>query len=97
MTRRRVVTPSRVDADVSPADGAGVDAFGRIRTSEPTNRFDVEFTHDLQPLLVDAITAGGFSPLGTPGWVEPVSPPTGWGPKAAFRCLAIFLARWVTC
>lgn len=59
MTRRRVVTPSRVDAEVSPADGAGVDAFGRVRTSEPTNRFDVEFTHDLQPLLVDAITAGG--------------------------------------
>lgn len=59
MTRRRVITPARVDAEVSNADGAGIDAFGRARVSEPTNRFDVEFTHDLQPLLIDAITAGG--------------------------------------
>lgn len=38
--------------------GTYFDAFGRLRVSETGNRFDVEFTHDGQPLIMDQFTAG---------------------------------------
>lgn len=40
------------------ADDTNHDAFGRDRVAEPANRFDVEFTYDKQPLLMESITAG---------------------------------------
>lgn len=38
-----------------------VDAFGRLRTSDPSNRFDCEFIYDKQPTLIDEVTAGSGS------------------------------------
>lgn len=35
-----------------------MDAFGRLRVSQPTNRFDAHFTYDLQPLLFEQLTNG---------------------------------------
>lgn len=46
---------------VSDADDFNHDAFGRDRVSNPANRFDVEFTYDLQPLIMEAISAGSAS------------------------------------
>ena len=36
-----------------------LDAFGRIRVSEPNNRFDCEFINDEQTLITDQVTSGG--------------------------------------
>jgi hypothetical protein len=44
---------------VTFADGPQLDAFGRVRTSETAQRFDIEFIYDTQPLLADIVTAGG--------------------------------------
>jgi len=40
-------------------DSLSVDAFARLRISAPTNRFDVEFIYDKQPLIIDEVTSGG--------------------------------------
>ena len=42
---------------ISFADGAGLDAFGRLRVSNPQGLFDSQFTYNLQPLLYEQITA----------------------------------------
>lgn len=39
-------------------DGAQLDAFGRVRTSQPTFIFDSQFTYDLQPLMWEQVTSG---------------------------------------
>lgn len=36
-----------------------LDKFGRVRTSDPSNRLDVEFLYDKQPELYDEVTSGG--------------------------------------
>ena len=41
-----------------PAFGANLDAFGRQRTSETGQRFDVEFLYDLQPDIFSAHVGG---------------------------------------
>jgi len=46
---------------VSLADGAQLDAFGRLRVAGTGLRADVEFTLDAMPLLMESITAGGAS------------------------------------
>jgi hypothetical protein len=38
-------------------DGANLDAFSRLRTSQSHSLFDSQFTYDLQPLLFEQITA----------------------------------------
>ena len=43
---------------ITGADDFYHDAFGRLRASEPGNRFDVEFSNDLQPLLMDQVIVG---------------------------------------
>lgn len=42
-------------------DGWERDSFGRLRTSDPANRFDVEFNNDHQPLIMERIELGGAS------------------------------------
>ena len=41
------------------ADSASLDAFGRVRTSGPGQRLDVEFLYDLQDEFFDAVTNNG--------------------------------------
>jgi hypothetical protein len=38
-------------------DSPSIDAFGRVRVSQPESRFDAQLTYDLQPLLYQQITA----------------------------------------
>ena len=40
------------------AGGAGSDAFGRLRISEPTTLFNVSFQYDAQPLLMNTVVNG---------------------------------------
>lgn len=40
-------------------DGANLDAFSRLRVSNPTGIFDAQFTYDLAPLQFEAIAANG--------------------------------------
>lgn len=44
--------------NVSFADSANIDAFSRLRVSNPTNVFDCQFTYGLQPLVFEAVTSG---------------------------------------
>ena len=48
-------------SQVEFGDSASLDAFGRLRVSEPSNRADIEFIYDKQPTLMDEVTAGGGS------------------------------------
>lgn len=43
---------------MQPADGPAVDAFSRLRISQAEGVFDSQFTHDLNPLVMEAVTAG---------------------------------------
>ena len=49
-------TPS--NTPIYYSDSANMDAFSRIRVSNPTYVFDSQFTYDLQPLLYGQITSG---------------------------------------
>lgn len=40
-------------------DSASIDAFSRVRISNPISRFDAQMTYDLQPLLMQQATNGG--------------------------------------
>lgn len=40
-------------------DTQDLDAFGRVRVSEPFNIFDMQFTYDLQPLFFEEAATGG--------------------------------------
>ena len=44
---------------ITVGDGANLDAFSRVRVSEPSAVFDAQFTYDLQPLVFEQITANG--------------------------------------
>lgn len=56
-----------IDADVtlsssiSISDGGNLDAFGRLRTSNPTTLFDTQFQYGDQPLFWDTQLTGGAS------------------------------------
>lgn len=39
-------------------DSSSVDAFSRLRISEPVSRFDAQFTYGLQPLIYEQLTNG---------------------------------------
>lgn len=39
-------------------DSPSLDAFGRLRTSQPISRFDAQLTYGLQPLLYEQLTNG---------------------------------------
>lgn len=49
------ITPS---LPVKFGDSPSVDAFSRLRISEPISRFDAQLTYDLQPLLYEQLTNG---------------------------------------
>lgn len=40
-------------------DSQDLDAFGRVRVSNPFNIFDMQFTYDLQPLFFEELATGG--------------------------------------
>lgn len=47
------------DVSITTQDSQAVDAFGRLRVSEPFNVFDMQFTYDLQPLFFEESVTGG--------------------------------------
>lgn len=44
-------------SEVTIADSANLDAFSRLRVSQPTAVFDAQLTYDLQPTIFEQITA----------------------------------------
>jgi len=44
--------------NVGIADGANLDAFSRLRTSNPNGLLDSQFTYDLQPLIFEQLVTG---------------------------------------
>lgn len=52
-------------APVSFADSANIDAFGRLRISNPIALFDSEFEYDLQPQLWNTAITGAAPPTAT--------------------------------
>ena len=48
-----------MDSAVTIKDSANLDAFSRLRVSNPLTSFNGQFTYDLLPLLYESITAGG--------------------------------------
>ena len=50
-----------VSVPVTASDDFTIDAFGRARTSQTGQRFDLEFIYNKQPLIVDDITSGSGS------------------------------------
>ena len=46
-------------SSIAYKDSASLDAFSRLRVSNPTYLFDAQFTYDVQPLLFESITANG--------------------------------------
>lgn len=49
---------SIVSSDVSIADSANLDAFSRLRVSNPLILHNAQFTYDLAPILFEQITSG---------------------------------------
>jgi hypothetical protein len=47
-----------IDSDVSIRDSANLDAFSRLRISNPLTLFSSQFTYNLNPLLFEQITNG---------------------------------------
>lgn len=47
------------NVNIAAQDSPSIDAFGRWRVSNTGQRFDVEFTFDKQPALMDEIISGG--------------------------------------
>jgi hypothetical protein len=47
-----------VDSGVSIKDGPNLDAFSRLRVSQPVTAFSSQFTYNLNPLLFEQITSG---------------------------------------
>lgn len=47
-----------VPSYVAFGDTPSVDSFGRVRTGEPANRFDVEFIYNKQPDIIDEVVSG---------------------------------------
>lgn len=50
--------PFRAVNDVAFRDSANLDAFSRLRVSQPTAVFDAQLTYDLQPTIFEQITNG---------------------------------------
>lgn len=50
--------PYRAVNDVAFRDSANLDAFSRLRVSQPTAVFDAQLTYDLQPTVFEQITNG---------------------------------------
>jgi len=55
--RTNSVPTSGGNVTVAFGDSPSLDAFGRLRVSEPSGRFDSQFTYDLQPLVYEQIIA----------------------------------------
>lgn len=52
------MTDSNADAGVSLRDSANLDAFARLRVSQPANLFDSKLTYDLAPLSWQSVVVG---------------------------------------
>ncbi len=53
------ITGQPINTSIAASDSAGIDAFGRWRTSGTGNRYDSEYIYNKQPLLVDEVISGG--------------------------------------
>ncbi len=53
-----LTNPYRAVTDVAFRDSANLDAFSRLRVSQPTAVFDAQLTYDLQPTIFEQITNG---------------------------------------
>jgi hypothetical protein len=53
-----LANPYRGLTDVTIRDGANLDAFSRLRVSNPQSVFDAQLTYDLQPTVFEQITNG---------------------------------------
>ncbi len=52
--------PLDQDVNIKTQDSSDLDAFGRLRTSDPFNTFDMQFNYDKQPLFfIESGTGGG--------------------------------------
>ena len=49
-------TPGKFDGAIKFADSAAVDAFGRMRVSNPTTIWDSQFEYNLHPIYYEAVT-----------------------------------------
>ena len=49
---------SIIDPDVAIRDSANLDAFSRLRVSNPLILFNAQFTYDLSPIIIEQITSG---------------------------------------
>jgi hypothetical protein len=49
---------SIIDPDVAIRDSANLDAFSRLRVSNPLILFNAQFTYDLAPIIIEQITNG---------------------------------------
>ncbi len=47
------------DTNVAFQDSEALDAFGRLRVSQPFNTFDMQFTYGLEPLFFEEVATGG--------------------------------------
>lgn len=56
--RRFLVGDVPAPVGIAPVDSHGVDAFGRVRVSQPADTFDTQFEYDLQPLYWDSFVTG---------------------------------------
>jgi len=52
------VTDTNADAGITLRDGPNLDAFARLRVSQPANLFDSKLTYNLAPLSWQTVTAG---------------------------------------
>ena len=52
------MTDTNADAGIALRDSANLDAFARLRVSQPANLFDSKLTYNLAPLSWQSITAG---------------------------------------
>lgn len=52
------IFPSRTNATVSYGDSANLDAFSRLRVSQPTGLFEVQCQYNAQPLLMETGVTG---------------------------------------
>lgn len=51
--------PIAISGNIGIGDGANLDAFSRLRVSQPQGLFDGQFTYNLLPLQFEAVTTNG--------------------------------------
>ncbi len=69
--------------NIAFGDGANLDAFSRLRTSEPATVFDSTFEYDVQPFLYSSVLAGGGTVAHSPNNASAVMAVAGSGGDSA--------------